>query len=321
MAIYFAPIARLLGDLIVSLPPLQSLIASGEEVYLIERSSSQCGLAGRIPGLAGSIKETDFLKMNLDRSSCFVNLRDHPLQTDYIWGSREFETKYPAYRIAEIVREISLSFGITYAAMNMVPLKVIPRYEDQGKTVLIPGTASPIKKWPTEYWIELFNMLSASGQECLLLGEPEQSVQIAELIEAGLPWKATPLLCDALDMVSSAKQVVSVDTGLMHLAVHQGIQTVALFREYITFLREFPHATNLVAPPCSASCLSSCKQEEFSASPNASVVYDDWNHDAGSAYWANLSCIGFKGSRCMDFITPETVWNALAARKLMASKI
>lgn len=62
MAIYFAPIARLLGDLVVCLQPLQQLIESGEEVRLVVRSESQIGLAECVHGLAGYIKESEFLE-------------------------------------------------------------------------------------------------------------------------------------------------------------------------------------------------------------------------------------------------------------------
>ena len=76
MSIYLAPISRGLGDLIVCLPILHSLIAQGEETYLITRCHLQEGLDAAISGLAGSIKESDFKPDTLLASDRFINLRD-----------------------------------------------------------------------------------------------------------------------------------------------------------------------------------------------------------------------------------------------------
>ena len=62
MAYYFAPIAEGLGDLLLMLPALTALIKTGVPTYLVIRSPKQEGVAELIPGLAGSIKEPDFLK-------------------------------------------------------------------------------------------------------------------------------------------------------------------------------------------------------------------------------------------------------------------
>src|SRR5579864_3254815 len=89
---YVAPISFGLGDLVVSLPAIQALIergrAQGVETRLVARSEAQAGLAVRIAGLTGWVHEESFDRH--DHDGRFVDLRDHPLQRDWWWGSPEF---------------------------------------------------------------------------------------------------------------------------------------------------------------------------------------------------------------------------------------
>jgi hypothetical protein len=85
MAVYVAPISSGLGDLIVSLPVVQALIDSGEETYLVCRSARQQGFSERIRGLAGELNEEEIDLIKFKEGDRYVNLRDHPLQKNYIW--------------------------------------------------------------------------------------------------------------------------------------------------------------------------------------------------------------------------------------------
>ena len=62
--VYVAPISFGLGDLVVSLPVVQALIAQaqqvGDDTWLVARSSAQTKLAERIEGLAGWVEEDTF---------------------------------------------------------------------------------------------------------------------------------------------------------------------------------------------------------------------------------------------------------------------
>src|ERR1700722_13155094 len=99
-----APVSYGLGDLVVSLPVAQALIAEGrdrgDETWLVSRSRSQALLASRITGLSGWIDEAD-LEPGLSGDR-LVDLRDHPLQRDYWWGSPAFEAAYGPLGINEI---------------------------------------------------------------------------------------------------------------------------------------------------------------------------------------------------------------------------
>lgn len=307
MMTYFAPIARLLGDLIVSLPPLQSLIESSkEDVYLILRSPAQEGLESRIPGLSGTIKESDFLKLSKPDRSIVYNLRDHPLQTGYVWGSPEFETAFPGYRISDVIRDICRDLKIEDGQTRLKALSFVSRPEVQGKIILIPGSSGPIKEWCSAKWLELQLQLKNSGFESLMIGEPRVNRQVAELLKSGMPWLPTPFISDALDLISSARAVVSVDTGLMHLAVHQGVKTVGLFRDYTMFLRDYPHTGILQAPACDPLC----RQSEFAFCPNNTVFYTDWSRDSIFDYWNSLKCRSSE-SKCMARISVDSVLNEL----------
>lgn len=304
--IYYAPIARLLGDLVVSLPPLQTLIERGNEVCLVLRSKAQDGIAERIGGLHSFINEHEFLSLNEREPQTLINLRDHPLQRDYVWGSPDFQSKYPGYKIDDIIRKICADFGIADGQDSLKPLQFISKEELNGKIVLIPGTAGPIKRWTTSNWLDLYERLKAERKDVVLIGEPRIDKQVSGLMKLGIPWVPTPELSDAIDVVSSAAAVVAVDTGLMHLAAHQGIKTVGIMRQNNFFARKIPNARYLTARSCAVECTTT----EFNFTPNASVFYKEAD-DAESifAYWTSMNCQ--IEERCMTSISVDHVLAAL----------
>jgi hypothetical protein len=313
LTVYFAPIARLFGDLVVSLPPLQRLIASSsDDVCLVLRSTAQQGLAERIPGLAASISEPDFLRSPEFQSERLYNLRAHPLQTDFVWGSKEFFAKYPNYGIREVIRRICDDFRIDDGQNSLEPLQYKFDKRFQEKIVLIPGSTAPIKNWPQSYWLELHQKLKQLGKESVLIGEMKENSQLKHLCEQGVPWIQTPTIIDALDAISSCAGVVSVDTGLMHLAVHQGISTVALFREYSFFARDYSHAKNIIAPACQDNCL----EGQFDFVPNANLFFPDWKSDDSFNVWSNMRCKQEERG-CMSKISVDAVMNALVEQGIL----
>ncbi len=323
--IYFAAIANGLGDLIVCLPALQWLIATAVPVVLVLRSPEQAGLSGRIEGLAGTIEEVDLDEDALGADEIYINMRAHPLQADYIWGSAEFESKYPGYKIIDVLKGISQDWRIGADYERLVPLPHKPVAACREKVVLIPGSAGRVKYWPASHWLGLAKELARDGLDCLVLGQPEKCDLVADLtglaaagqaggVEAAtageapawLPHFATPTLADAMDAISSARLVVAVDTGLMHMALHQGIATVALFRSNTMFLRPGPHCRNLVAPQCDPACL----KQEFSAVPNKMLNYNKGNQSY--TYWKTWDCaLSNPAERCMSRISVGEVYEAV----------
>src|ERR1700730_3650288 len=112
--VWIAPISLGLGDLVVSLPAIQALIhrgrACGEEVWLVARSPVQSLLAGRITGAGGTVDEGCCDARPGDGR--FVDLRDHPIQRDFWWGSESFEQAFGPLDINGILGRICDDLGI-----------------------------------------------------------------------------------------------------------------------------------------------------------------------------------------------------------------
>lgn len=308
MAYFLAPVANGLGDLIVSLPALQALINSGKPTYLVTRSPFQEGLEARITGLTGCIREVDFDPAKLKAGDNYFNLRNHPLQTDHIWASPEFERQYPGYKINHVLKGICADFGIDANYDHLTPLPFTTRPEAKDAVIFIPGSAGIVKCWPTQHWLDLAAALNSRGQKIAVLGQPQRSEIVRDCLQAGLEHIATPTIIDALDVISSARSVVAVDTGLMHLAIHQMIPTVSLFRYNVMFQRDYAHVRSLAAPRCQQSCIDL----EFSAVPNKIIEFDVVKENENLTYWETWKCTSEKWEeRCMWAITVETVLDAV----------
>src|SRR5258706_11091434 len=155
--VYVAPISFGLGDLVVSLPVVQALIAqarrTGGETWLVARSSAQTKLAERIEGLGGCVDEDTFdSRASGDR---FVDLRDHPLQRDYWWGSPEFEQAFGPLSINEILGRICADFGIDAKFARPVPLTTRPRPELRSSVLFVTESDGPSKRWSAQSWASL----------------------------------------------------------------------------------------------------------------------------------------------------------------------
>lgn len=104
----------------------------------------------------------------------------------------------------------------------------------QAYLLLVPGATWPSKEWPLDHWRDLTARLAARRPEALLVLAPPGSGhpwgQLGQVIPAGrggvLPVLPLPTV---LQLLGSARGVVSVDGGIMHAAVGLGIPTVALF--------------------------------------------------------------------------------------------
>lgn len=298
---YIAPVSWGLGDLIVSLPAIQGLINSGMETILVTRSGLQEGLAERIAGLAGALDEETFLSAQPSEDHIYLNMRDHPIQSDYWWGSPEFACKFPGWGINDIIHKICQDMEIPHCLNKLIPLKYEYRPDCREKLVLIPGSDGDYKCWPSSFWVELSGKLKLMDMDVVVVGQPDSSRHVHELIETGLPWLRTAQLGDALDVISSCRGVVAVDTGLMHLAVHQGVKTTALFRPDPVYLRSYPHVASITAESCDAECIKS----SLSSAYNDVLQFKNWQHKS----W---SCHRPPDKHCMTTISVDTVLDQIA---------
>ena|ERR1700733_2371002 len=298
MTTYIAPLGSGLGDVIVTVPLLYKSIAQGE-TCLVARSPRQEGLTQAIPGLAGTIRETDLKDMQLGPLDRYLNLRTHRLQTDYVWGGPKFAADYPDYRVADILQVMAQDYGFDVDFRVQMPLWFEPRPDFGEKTVIVPGTTTASKTWPAKNWLTLIASLEKSGARVCMLGEPDRSAVVRELIASQVQWVPTPAIQEAINIISSARAVVSVDTGLMHISVQQGIPTVAFFQGYPIYYRDFANCLPLFSKPCPISCL----QDLEDAAPNEKIEYEGFQWFDGTFG----SCLAEPGTSCMESITPEMV--------------
>ncbi len=68
-------------------------------------------------------------------------------------------------------------------------------------------------------------------------------------------WSPTP--GEAVDVLSSCRAVIGVDTGLTHIAVQQGTPTVTIARHSTVYVRPWPHSAAARGVDCTPACLAS----------------------------------------------------------------
>jgi ADP-heptose:LPS heptosyltransferase len=224
----------------------------------------------------------------------FIDLRDHPLEKVAWWGSKPWLDAYPGWTINDILGTICGDKGlrIDFDA-SYTPLKFVRRAELAGKVVFVPGSAVSAKMWPASSWLELAEKLDAVVVAA--------AVDVVQAL-APLPLYETPSISDALDAVSSARAVIAVDTGIMHMAVHQGTPTVGIFRASPVYARE---RENFVAVEANKPCESICYMREIGCGHNGRPL-------AGKGFVpTDWSCLAPSDQRCMETITPDMVLAAL----------
>jgi len=287
-----APISFGLGDLVVSLPVIQALIAAngrtGDETWLVARSASQAGLSERIPGLAGCVDEETLPPVSgADR---VVDLRDHPLQRDHWWGSPEFEAAVGPLDINQILDRIAGDFGINADFSAPTPLRssLVPGLD---RTVLfVTETDGPAKAWPATKW----ESLAAQLRRRFDVRQVTRAATGGELGPLAIPALPVPNPGTAVDTLSSCRGVIGIDTGLTHIAVQQGTPTVTICRHGSVYFRPWPHARALRGALCDAACLAA---------------------EQASAYNERVSLSGFRWrartcpseQRCLGELQPEQV--------------
>jgi glycosyl transferase family 9 (putative heptosyltransferase) len=295
--VYVAPISFGLGDLVVSLPAIQALISRGRhdgvETWLVARSVAQARLADRIAGLTGWVDEESFDRD--DHDGRFVDLRDHPLQRDWWWGSAEFENEFGTLRINDILGRICADFGIPADFTRPIPLAAFPRPELSSSVILVTESDGASKQWSLDRWRSLADGLRALGLDMRLVTRDEPAPEMRAL---GIAEARAPSPGDALDVLGAARAVIGIDTGLTHLAVQQGTPTVTICRAPAVFFRPWPHAGVVVGDLCDDACIAAEKEYAY----NARV-------DLRGFRWQPRMCP--VGGRCLDSVRPEDVLAAL----------
>jgi hypothetical protein len=285
-----APISFGLGDLVVSLPIIQALIADGrgrgDEIWLVARSDAQKRLSGRIPGLAGFVDEERFLPVpGADR---VVDLRDHPIQRDYWWGSPEFEAAVGPLDINEILDRIAGDFGIDADFSAPIPLLSSPVPGLAGTVLLVTETDGPAKVWPATKW----ESLTAQLRRRFDVQWVTRTAALGDLDPLDVRALPVPNLGAAVDALSSCRGVIGIDTGLTHIAVQQRTPTVTICRHGSVYFRPWSHTRALRGAPCDVACSA----EERASAYNDRVSLRDFQ-------WRPRTCPS--GQRCLAELRPE----------------
>jgi hypothetical protein len=250
-----APVSFGLGDLVVSLPAVQAVVTEGHrigaEAWLVARSSSQRLLAPRIAGLAGCVDET---AMELVAGDRLFDLRDHPLQRDYWWGSAAFEQSVGPLGINEILGRICGDLGIDADFSRPVPLRARRRPDLGNSVLLVHKTDGPDKAWPSERWEAVAAELSAGGFDVRQVTRREPARDQRDLPISAL---AAPTPGDAVDVLSSCRAVIGIDTGLTHIAAQQLTPTVTICRDSSVYFRPWGHCRVVRGGPCTEECVAS----------------------------------------------------------------
>jgi heptosyltransferase III len=97
------------------------------------------------------------------------------------------------------------------------------------------GFRSELREWPAKSWRELAARVAAEGRAIVLTGGPgdvERTVAFAESCAAAAGTVVSVAgrygLSDLVDVLAGADCVVSVNTGVMHMAAATGVRTVGL---------------------------------------------------------------------------------------------
>ncbi|MDN3522883.1 lipopolysaccharide heptosyltransferase II [Halomonas ramblicola] len=98
---------------------------------------------------------------------------------------------------------------------------------------MMPGAEyGPAKQWPLAYFRALARALEVEGYEVRVLGGPKD-VEAGETIAAGLDHVhnlcGRTRLADAVDLLADCEQVVTNDSGLMHVAAAVGTRVHGIY--------------------------------------------------------------------------------------------
>jgi len=126
-------------------------------------------------------------------------------------------------------------YGLNTQAWSK-PNLITEQFAEQDYWVFLHGTTWETKYWPETHWIELLQKANAMGKKVILpwgnQEEHERALRIASSTEDGQAWVPKQMLSlnDMAKTLKNAQAVVSVDTGLSHVAAAIEVPMVVLYR-------------------------------------------------------------------------------------------
>ncbi len=177
------------------------------------------------------------------------------LAEDTEWIAPDLTKRYPFLQsgfIGEIFCRLAYLDG-------PIPAYQVPTAEPEGDVpdILIATSASlPEKLWPVEKWLQA---LTEIGQTVGLIGaKPKEQKQYwqggsgeEELVASGLvqDLRGKYKLTEVVGALAKAKKVLTLDNGILHMAVATGTPTVGLYRHGIHRLWAPPYENLTVLTP------------------------------------------------------------------------
>ncbi|CAN5540761.1 hypothetical protein BH11ARM2_BH11ARM2_26980 [soil metagenome] len=248
------------GDSVFGVPPYASLTTERPEFDLVvnvENAPFARAFAARIAGpetwVVGPIFDDE------GRSDLtFSSDARGDLWRDPEWTAADLPARYPFLQ-SGFIGEIFVR--LAYLGGPIPPYEVFSEPTDTGCDLLIAMSASlPDKLWPEKAWMETLEMAKKAGLRVGLLGaapsrqgkywkgaSAEDRVVAEGLAEDLRGRYSLPQVVGAL---GSARMVLTLDNGIMHLAASAKTPTIALFRHDIDRLWTPPEGTiiPMVAP-------------------------------------------------------------------------
>ena len=135
----------------------------------------------------------------------------------------------------QLTENAPIAYGLNTLAW-LKPNLVTEKFAEQDYWVFLHGTTWETKYWPEGYWIELLQKANALGKKVILpwgnQEEQQRALRIASTTESDNVWVPNEMLSlnDMAKTLKNAHAVVSVDTGLSHVAAALEVPMVVLYR-------------------------------------------------------------------------------------------
>ena len=135
----------------------------------------------------------------------------------------------------EFVNNAPIVYGLNTQAWSK-PEAVVEQFAENDYWVFLHGTTWETKYWPEDYWIDLLRQANKAGKKVILpWGNPEEferAKRIATNAKGSDVWVPKTMLSlnDMAKTLKNAQAVVSVDTGLSHVAAALEVPMVVLYR-------------------------------------------------------------------------------------------
>jgi heptosyltransferase I len=135
----------------------------------------------------------------------------------------------------ENYRRLLKPLGIEGCNLPGIDVPSTERVDDRITIHMFPGGfKSHLKEWPMENWIEIINALNGKGYEVFLTGALADKEKASQVRSSVLNTGRVKAVAGNLDLRQSAvllrssRLVVTVNTGIMHLAAALGCDLIAL---------------------------------------------------------------------------------------------